>query len=72
MRTKLCSLRKHQWKPLRGGKREQCIICKTVFPCDSKKCGHIDCYEATGEMSRLPSWVTPSPEVEDGSDPADA
>lgn len=55
MKIRLCSLRKHVWRLLRGGKREQCQVCKTVFPCRTL-CGHLDCRLERGDA--LPDWIT--------------
>lgn len=43
-----CSLRKHDWKPMkRGGAHEQCTKCNDIFPC-RHACEHLDCIVATG------------------------
>jgi len=55
-RRKVCRPSKHVWRTMRGGKREQCVACGTLFPCKAPGCGHADCHEARGEA--LPEIIT--------------
>ena len=41
-KVELCS---HEWRTMRGGKREQCTRCRTFFPCKGN-CQHGDCADA--------------------------
>lgn len=53
-----CSIREHNWKPMkRGGAHEQCTKCGDVFPC-RHDCEHLDCVVATGRA--IPEcWANP-------------
>ena len=52
-RLKQCPVDKHAWRPFRKG--ERCEVCKTIFPCPERGCGHGDCHELRGE--KPPEWV---------------
>ncbi len=54
-RLRLCSNSKHVWKPLKGGKHEKCVVCKTLFPCKGK-CDHLDCCYVRGD--KPPKYYT--------------
>ena len=41
-RLKKCLPSKHLWRPLKGGKYEECTVCKDIFPCRGV-CDHLDC-----------------------------
>lgn len=47
--------RDHVWVELRGGAREKCIKCRTVFPC-RHDCEHFDCMIERGD--KLPEWAS--------------
>jgi len=49
-----CRLRDHRWRLVRGGKREQCDVCGTSFPC-RHSCGHLDC--AAVKTGEWPNWI---------------
>lgn len=58
-RTRQCSLRDHDWRLVRSGKREECVKCGTSFPCNHE-CSHLDCAAAREEMKdggSMPAWV---------------
>jgi len=53
--------RDHVWVELRGGNRERCEKCRTVFPC-RHACEHLDCMIERGET--LPEWARSDRPVE--------